>query len=114
MIRPIRIFGDPVLHRLAAEVTDFDDNLRQLVADMFETMDEAPGVGLAAPQVGVSLRVFVYSYPDDDDNPRRGVIINPTLSHTPPSPKANRLRNWKARGACRFRVSALALDAASK
>ena len=82
MIRPIRIFGDPVLHRLAAEVTDFDDNLRQLVADMFETMDEAPGVGLAAPQVGVSLRVFVYSYPDDDDNPRRGVIINPTLSHT--------------------------------
>ena len=83
MIRQIRIFGDPVLHRLAAEVTDFDDNLRQLVADMFETMDEAPGVGLAAPKVGVSLRVFVYSYQDDDDNPRRGVIINPTLSHTP-------------------------------
>jgi peptide deformylase len=83
VIRPIRIYGDPVLHRLAAEVTDFDENLRQLVADMFETMDEAPGVGLAAPQVGVSLRVMVYSYPDDEDNPRRGVIINPTLSHTP-------------------------------
>ena len=82
MIRPIRIYGDPVLHQRAAEVTEFDQSLRELVDDMFETMDEAPGVGLAAPQVGVSLRVFVYSYPDDDDNPRRGVIINPTLSHS--------------------------------
>lgn len=51
--------------------------------DMFETMDAAPGVGLAAPQIGVGLRVFVYNYPDHDDNPRRGVVINPTLSHTP-------------------------------
>lgn len=83
MIRPIRIYGDPVLHRRAEEVTDFDEALSQLVADMFETMDAAPGVGLAAPQIGVSLRVFVYSYPDDDDNPRRGVIINPELTHSP-------------------------------
>lgn len=83
MIRPIRIYGDPVLHRLAAKVTDFDDNLRDLVSDMFETMDAAPGVGLAAPQIGVGLRLFVYNYPDDDGNPRRGVIINPALSHTP-------------------------------
>lgn len=82
MIRPIRIYGDPVLHQRAAEVTNFDDELRALVSDMFETMDKAPGVGLAAPQVGVGLRVFVYSYPDDDDNPRRGVIINPTLTHS--------------------------------
>lgn len=82
MIRPIRIYGDPVLHQRAAEVTEFDQSLRELVDDMFDTMDQAPGVGLAAPQVGVSLRVFVYSYPDDDDNPRRGVIINPTLSHS--------------------------------
>ena len=71
------------MHQLAAEVTDFDENLRALVSDMFETMDEAPGVGLAAPQIGVGLRVFVYSYPDDDDNPRRGVVINPTLTHSP-------------------------------
>lgn len=51
--------------------------------DMFETMDKAPGVGLAAPQIGVGLRVFVYDYPDDDDKPRRGVIINPILKVGP-------------------------------
>ncbi len=83
MIRPILIYGDPVLHQLAAEVRVFDKELEQLVQDLFDTMDKAPGVGLAAPQIGVSLRVFVYSYPDDDDNPRRGVVINPTLTHTP-------------------------------
>lgn len=81
MIRPIRIYGDPVLHERAREVEVFDQELRDLVADMFETMDAAPGVGLAAPQVGVGLRVFVYSYPDEQDRPRRGVIINPELSH---------------------------------
>jgi peptide deformylase len=64
-------------------VTEFDAELATLVEDMYETMDAAPGVGLAAPQVGVSLRVFVYSYPDDDHNPRRGVIINPELTHSP-------------------------------
>ena len=83
MIRPIRIYGDPVLHQRALEVGVFDQELADLVADMFETMDSAPGVGLAAPQIGVPLRVFVYSYPDELDNHRRGVIINPTLSHTP-------------------------------
>jgi peptide deformylase len=83
VIRPILIYGDPVLHQLAAEVRVFDKELEQLVQDLFDTMDKAPGVGLAAPQIGVSLRVFVYSYPDDDDNPRRGVVINPTLTHTP-------------------------------
>lgn len=61
----------------------FDQELRDLVQDLFDTMDKAPGVGLAAPQIGVGLRVFVYSYPDDDETPRRGVVINPTLSHTP-------------------------------
>jgi peptide deformylase len=83
VIRPILIYGDPVLHQLASEVTVFDQQLEQLVQDLFDTMDKAPGVGLAAPQVGVSLRIFVYSYPDDDDNPRRGVVINPTLTHSP-------------------------------
>ena len=83
MIRPILIYGHPALHQLASEVTVFDQQLEQLVQDLFDTMDKAPGVGLAAPQVGVSLRVFVYSYPDDDDNPRRGVVINPTITHTP-------------------------------
>lgn len=78
-IRPIVITGEPVLHRRAIEVTEWNEELRTLVADMYETMDEAPGVGLAAPQVGVGLRVFTYDYPDDAGNERRGVIINPVL-----------------------------------
>jgi peptide deformylase len=82
-IRPITITGEPVLHERALEVTSFDNNLRVLVEDMFDTMDEAPGVGLAATQVGVNLRVFVYDYPDDEDNERRGVVINPTLEIGP-------------------------------
>lgn len=78
-IRPIVITGNPVLHTRAQEVTVFDDELRTLVADMYDTMDKAPGVGLAAPQIGVPLRVFVYDYADDDGTERRGVIINPVL-----------------------------------
>ena len=83
-ILPIRISGDPVLHSPAEPVTDFDDDLRQLVSDMFETMDAAPGVGLAAPQVGVPLRLFVYGYDTDEHGPWRGVVINPELWITPP------------------------------
>ncbi|MFM5967774.1 MAG: peptide deformylase [Micrococcales bacterium] len=78
-IRPIVITGNPVLHTRAQEVTVFDDELRKLVADMYDTMDKAPGVGLAAPQIGVPLRIFVYDYADDDGNERRGVLINPEL-----------------------------------
>ena len=55
------------------------DELKTLVEDMFDTMDKAPGVGLAATQVGIGLRVFVYDYDDDEGNPRRGVVINPSL-----------------------------------
>ncbi|GAB2515800.1 peptide deformylase [Paramicrobacterium agarici] len=85
-VLPIRIHGDPVLHEPAAPVIEFDDALRHLVADMFETMDAAPGVGLAAPQVGVGLRVFVYSYGNDaSEKPWRGVVVNPTLYMTPPA-----------------------------
>lgn len=78
-IRPIVITGEPVLHARAAEVSEWNDELRTLVADMFETMDEAPGVGLAAPQVGVGLRIFTYDWPDENGEERRGVIINPVL-----------------------------------
>jgi peptide deformylase len=78
-VRRICIAGEPVLHQRASEVTSFDKDLETLVADMYETMDKAPGVGLAAPQIGVGLRVFVYDYADDDDNERRGVLINPVL-----------------------------------
>jgi len=78
-IRPICITGNPVLHTKALEVTVFDDELRQLVQDMYETMDEAPGVGLAAPQIGINQRIFVYDWDTEDGSPQRGVVINPTL-----------------------------------
>jgi peptide deformylase len=82
-IRPICIKGNPVLHRRAAEVTEFNQELRELVADMFETMDKAPGVGLAATQVGVGLRVFTYNWTEDDGTHLRGVVINPELELGP-------------------------------
>jgi peptide deformylase len=70
----IRVFGDPVLRTPTAPVIDIDGALKQLVDDMFETMYAAPGVGLAAPQVGVQKRFFVY---DVGDGP--GVVINPEI-----------------------------------
>ena len=85
-VLPIRIMGDLVLHAPAAPVGEITDDIRSLVSDMFETMDAAPGVGLAAPQVGVALRIFTYSYPDDDGAPWRGVIINPELWLKPLEP----------------------------
>jgi peptide deformylase len=73
-IQQIRLFGDPVLRTPALEVVDFDKELRGLVTDLQETMIDAPGVGLAAPQIGVSLRVFVYHVDDV-----LGHLINPSL-----------------------------------
>ncbi|MEY4493766.1 MAG: peptide deformylase [Actinomycetota bacterium] len=73
-IQPIRLFGDPVLTTRAAEVTVFDKELRNLVRDLTETMQDAPGAGLAAPQIGVSLRVFTY-----DVDGIVGHLINPAL-----------------------------------
>lgn len=78
-VLPIRISGEPVLHTRAAEVTQFDATLEALVADMFDTMAAAPGVGLAAPQVGVPLRLFVYNWTDDDGELWHGTAINPEL-----------------------------------
>jgi len=73
-IQPIRLFGDPVLTTPAAAVIDFDKELRTLVEDLTDTMLEAPGAGLAAPQIGVPLRVFVW-----DVDEAIGHLINPTL-----------------------------------
>jgi peptide deformylase len=73
-IQPIRLFGDSVLRTPAAVVTEFDKELHQLVADLTETMRDAPGAGLAAPQIGVSLRVFTY-WVDGE----LGHLINPSL-----------------------------------
>lgn len=78
-VLPIRITGDPVLHQPATPVTDFGPSLHELIANMFDTMEEAPGVGLAAPQVGVNVRLFVFNWVDDDDRLWRGAAINPSL-----------------------------------
>jgi peptide deformylase len=74
-IQPIRLFGDPVLATPASRVETFDKELRTLVSDLTETMRDAPGAGLAAPQIGVPLRVFVW----DVDN-ELGHLVNPVLT----------------------------------
>ena len=79
-VRPVVITGHPVLHRVAARVEAFDADLESLVQDMFDTMDAAHGVGLAAPQIGVGLRLFVYDLANDDGVPSRGVVVNPILT----------------------------------
>jgi peptide deformylase len=73
-IQPIRLFGDPVLRTPAEAVTTFDKELRTLVKDLEETMMDAPGAGLAAPQIGVSLRVFTYHV-----DGVLGHLVNPDL-----------------------------------
>ena len=73
-IQPIRLFGDPVLRSPATPVVDFDKELRRLVEDLTDTMRDAPGSGLAAPQIGVGLRVFTW-YVDGE----LGHLVNPTL-----------------------------------
>ena len=84
-VRPIVITGEPVLHRRADHVERIDDGVRELVADMFETMDEANGVGLAATQVGVGLRIFTWQMENEDGVPPRGVVINPYVSSSKPA-----------------------------
>jgi len=74
-IQEIRYFGDPVLTTPASPVVDFDKELRVLVKDLTDTMLDAPGAGLAAPQIGVSLRVFVW-----DVDEALGHLINPVLT----------------------------------
>jgi peptide deformylase len=73
----IRTFGDPVLRARAEEITDIDGKLVRLVDDMLTTMYEAPGIGLAAPQVGVRRRLFVY---DIGEGPQ--ALVNPTISES--------------------------------
>jgi peptide deformylase len=78
-VHAIRIAGDPVLHNPTREITEFDEQLRILTDDMFETMYAAEGVGLAANQIGLDLRVFVYDCPDDEGVRHKGVVVNPKL-----------------------------------
>ncbi len=80
-VRRIRTLGDPVLRQRALAVADFDAPLRRLVADLSETLADADGAGLAAPQIGVGLRVFVYRVLDEA-SPAFGTIrhlVNPVL-----------------------------------
>ena len=73
-VQPIRLFGDPVLRQRAVEVDDFDREVRQLVTDLTDTMLAAPGAGLAAPQIGVGLRVFTWNVHGEV-----GHLVNPSL-----------------------------------
>jgi peptide deformylase len=73
-VQPIRLFGDPVLRSPAAEVVDFDKELRVLVKDLWETLEAEGGAGLAAPQIGVGLRVFTYHC-----DGFAGHVVNPTF-----------------------------------
>ena len=81
-LREIVLLPDPVLRRKAHKITNFEKDLQQLIDDMIETMREAPGVGLAAPQVGVSQRLIVVEYGDDEDEeaPKKlYAVINPEI-----------------------------------
>ncbi len=82
-LRKIVTLPDPVLRRKARTVTRFEAELQTLINDMIETLREAPGVGLAAPQVGVSDRLIVVEYPEDDeleDSPKKlYVVVNPEI-----------------------------------
>ena len=90
-IREIVYLGDPVLRAPAEDVTVFDVDLRALVRDMFETMYHADGIGLAAPQIGLPIRVIVVglrSHDDEDIEPQRVALVNPIcLLYTSPSPR---------------------------
>ena len=81
MIYPIVKFGDPVLERLAAPVTVFDAELRRLIEDMFESMYAAQGVGLAAPQIGISRRIAVIDVTFKENPAQKMVLINPEIIH---------------------------------
>jgi peptide deformylase len=82
MIYPIVKFGDPVLEKKAAPVTEFDAGLRELLDDMFESMYAAHGVGLAAPQIGVSRRIAVIDVTFKENPEQKLVLINPEIVHT--------------------------------
>ena len=79
MIYPIVKFGDPVLEKPSATVTTFDDDLKRLVEDMFESMYAAHGVGLAAPQIGISKRIAVVDVTFKEDAGAKLVLINPEI-----------------------------------
>jgi peptide deformylase len=82
MVYEIVKFGDPVLEKPAAPITVFDEELRKLVEDMFESMYAAHGVGLAAPQIGISKRIAVIDVTFKEDPDAKIVLVNPEIIHT--------------------------------
>ena len=89
MIYPIVKYGDPVLEKPCPPVTSFDEELRKLVEDMFESMYAAHGVGLAAPQIGISKRVAVVDVTFKEDPNAKLVLVNPKILHTEGKQKDN-------------------------
>ena len=81
-IRPLCLIPDPLLRQVAAPVEQIDDTTRQLLDDMLETMYDAPGIGLAAPQIGISRRVIVMDCSDDEEPPQIWRMINPQIIAT--------------------------------
>ncbi len=81
MIYPIVKYGDPVLEKSAEAITTFDDDLKKLIEDMFESMYAARGVGLAAPQIGISKRIAVVDVTFKEDPEAKLVLINPEIIH---------------------------------
>ncbi|MFI1969311.1 peptide deformylase [Streptomyces cinnamoneus] len=81
--RPITVVGNPVLHKECKNVTEFDDELAKLIDDMFASQRTAEGVGLAANQIGVDLKVFVYDCMDDEGVRHVGHVCNPVLDELP-------------------------------
>ncbi|MDT0265605.1 peptide deformylase [Streptomyces sp. DSM 44915] len=82
-VRPITVVGNPVLHRECQDVTEFDEALAALIDDMFASQRAAEGVGLAANQIGVDRKVFVYDCEDDEGVRHVGVVCNPVLDELP-------------------------------
>lgn len=78
----VTVVGDPVLQKISRPVTRFDESLSRLIDDMFATMRVASGVGLAAPQIGVDLAVFVYDCPDNEGVQHVGHVVNPEIVST--------------------------------
>jgi peptide deformylase len=82
MIYPIVKFGNPVLEKPAEKVTVFDEELKKLAADMFESMYAAHGVGLAAPQIGISRRIAVVDVTFQEEPKAKLILVNPEIIHT--------------------------------
>ena len=82
MVYPITLYGDPVLETPAETITEFNDDLKKLVDDMFESMYAAHGVGLAAPQIGIGKRIAVIDVTFKEDPNAKLVLVNPEIIHT--------------------------------